>query len=80
MRSNQQCPPPQRCRGTGEAPPLLWRHPGDTPAALGTGWPWPRGAAASHRFVHQLLQLRGQILEAYQGQSLIQLEKAETEP
>lgn len=65
--------------GQGD-PLLLWRHPGDTPAALGTGWPWPRGAAASHRFVHQLLQLRGQILEAHQGQSLIQLEKAETEP
>lgn len=47
---------------------------------MGTGWPWPRGAATSHRFVHQLLQLRGQILEAYQGHVLIQLQKEEAEP
>jgi len=50
------------------------------PVALGTGWPRPRGAMVSHRFVCQLLQLCGQIQEAPLGHALLQLEKVETEP
>lgn len=62
------------------------RHPGRSveesswPVALGTGWPWPWGAMGSHPIVCQLLQLCGQIQEASLCHTLIQLEKAETEP
>lgn len=56
------------------------QHPGRSAVALGTGWPWPWGAMGSHHIVCQLLQLCGQIQEASLGHTLIQLEKAETEP